>query len=203
MRATLTILGLYNYDTSIFESLHYPQGLDGSTLINTIIFENESLEIMYPDPTTMKFLIGLWSQKELPIWTKLYELEQIDYNPIDNYNRHETWTDSETENTSVHGTGSAESTVDSSSNDYISAFNQTALVNSAKTVYNEGGSSNTENNTTGNKSNNATHSGTITGNIGVTTTQEMLEQELKIRPRLNIYDYIADSFKKRFCLMVY
>jgi len=41
------------------------------------------------------------------------------------------------------------------------------------------------------------------GNIGVTTTQRMLEQEIDIAPRLNIMKVMVESFKERFCLLVY
>lgn len=40
------------------------------------------------------------------------------------------------------------------------------------------------------------------GNIGVTTTQQMIEQERNIS-EFNIYDYIVRSFKRRFCIMLY
>ena len=43
----------------------------------------------------------------------------------------------------------------------------------------------------------------ITGNIGVMTSQQMLEAELKIAPLLNIIDIITESFKDRFCILVY
>ncbi|MBO7251465.1 MAG: hypothetical protein J6V25_02440 [Oscillospiraceae bacterium] len=43
----------------------------------------------------------------------------------------------------------------------------------------------------------------ISGNIGVTTSQQMLEQELAIVPKLNIFNTIIESFKNRFCLLVY
>ena len=41
------------------------------------------------------------------------------------------------------------------------------------------------------------------GNIGVTTNQMMLESELQTRPKINIYRIIIDSFRERFCLLVY
>lgn len=41
------------------------------------------------------------------------------------------------------------------------------------------------------------------GNIGVTTSQEMLEQEMQIAPKLNTISAIVDSFIKRFCILVY
>lgn len=40
------------------------------------------------------------------------------------------------------------------------------------------------------------------GNIGVTTTQQMIEQQRKIVD-FDIYKYIIDDFKSQFCLMVY
>lgn len=42
-----------------------------------------------------------------------------------------------------------------------------------------------------------------TGNIGVTTSQQMLEQEIELSAKLNVMKMIVDSFKERFCLLVY
>ena len=41
------------------------------------------------------------------------------------------------------------------------------------------------------------------GNIGITTSQEMLTQEMEIAKILNVIPVIVESFKERFCLMVY
>ena len=43
----------------------------------------------------------------------------------------------------------------------------------------------------------------IFGNIGVTTSQAMAEAEKNLAPKLNVFRYIIESFKKRFCLLVY
>ena len=40
------------------------------------------------------------------------------------------------------------------------------------------------------------------GNIGVTTTQQMIEEQRSV-VKFNIMDYIIESFIKRFCLLVY
>ena len=106
MRGTLTILGLYNYDTSIFENFVVPEDVDAATAINNIVMDNAELEIMYPEPDTMKFLIGLWSSRELPVWTRIFNAITTEYNPLENYNRTETWTDSEEEDTTATQTGS-------------------------------------------------------------------------------------------------
>lgn len=47
-----------------------------------------------------------------------------------------------------------------------------------------------------------THTAKISGNIGVTTTQEMIEQERKLW-MFNLYKLIAEEFKQNFCVMVY
>ena len=41
------------------------------------------------------------------------------------------------------------------------------------------------------------------GNIGVTTSQQMLEQEIEISSKLNVMNIIVQSFKTRFCILVY
>jgi hypothetical protein len=191
MRANLSILGLYNYDTSIFENLTLPDELDAATAIDSIVFDNAELEIMYPEPDTMKYLIGLWSRRETPIWKRMYDAMQLEYNPIENYNRSETWTDSETEETEANTETSGTNT------NQVAGFNSEEFTNKDK-----GTGTGTEAGS-GSRETSSTHTGNVSGNIGVTTSQQMLQQELDIAPKLEIYKVISESFKKRFCLMVY
>ena len=46
------------------------------------------------------------------------------------------------------------------------------------------------------------HKARLFGNIGVTTSQQMLQSELEIA-RWNLYEHIADLFAQEFCIMVY
>lgn len=48
----------------------------------------------------------------------------------------------------------------------------------------------------------AVHTGRLHGNIGVTTSQQMLQSELDIA-RFNLYDESADLFLSEFCIYVY
>ena len=41
------------------------------------------------------------------------------------------------------------------------------------------------------------------GNIGVTTSQDMLTQEMEVAKIINVMNIIIESFKNRFCIMVY
>lgn len=187
MRGTLSILGLYNFDTTIFENFVCPDGVDTTTAIQTIIMDNAELEIMYPEPDTMKYTIGLWSNKELPVWERVYEACKADYNPIENYNRTELWTDTE------NGTNSA--TSNGTETHKVTGYNDGIFTDANQTVTNASGNGSSKIDTK--------HSGNVKGNIGVTTSQQMLEQELELAPKLDIYEYISKSFKRRFCLMVY
>ena len=47
-----------------------------------------------------------------------------------------------------------------------------------------------------------TRTGRAHGNVGVTTSQEMIQSEREVA-MFNIYDIIAESFVENFCLMVY
>ena len=94
--ASLSLLGLYNYDPTIFDDLQIPAALDKSTLVDNILMESTALEVLYPDPDFLKAAIGVWSAKMIGVWTQLWDTTQYEYNPIDNYDRHEEYTDSET-----------------------------------------------------------------------------------------------------------
>lgn len=58
------------------------------------------------------------------------------------------------------------------------------------------------NNESGDDSFENKHKGRMYGNIGVTTSQQMLQSELDIA-RWNMYEHIADLFASEFCIMVY
>ena len=187
MRSTLTILGLYNYDTCIFENLVVPDGVDAATAVNSICMDNADLEIMYPEPDTMKFLIGLWSTRMLPVWERVYKAINTEYNPLENYNRKETYNQTDT--------GESSASSDATSTNKVAGYNDTTLTNSGQTVDNSSGS--------GNSKLSSVRMSNVSGNIGVTTSQQMLNQELDVAERTDIYKYISESFKQRFCLMVY
>ena len=94
----------------------------------------------------------------------------------------------------------------------VSAFNETSYTPKelqTTTLGTENTSSGTAKQTTDitddtdeNSSRNNTRTGRAFGNIGVTTTQQMIEAERNV-VKFNIVDYIVEDFKKRFCLLIY
>ena len=329
--AMLTLMGLYDYDSTLFDSMVLPTGLDRNKVINNIVLETAELEVVYPSPGFMKTAINLWSNTRLFTWERIYQTSLLEYNPIENYNRTETESTSNarqhsgtdnttnsrqhsgtdntsntsqhsgtdntsntsqhsgsdtTENTRQHSgadttaeTNSRETTASGSSTttnsggptktttNEIAAYDSTSLVTHDKstetTIINDTSTVSTETEGSEDETKNATithgekiadsgtithgekimdtgtvthgekiedsgtithgekieDSGTIThgekiqdtfsreshisGNIGVTTSQQMAISELEVAERFNVIDYITQDFKRRFCILVY
>ena len=208
--AWVSILTMFNNYPDIFDDMVLPDGVEKEVVINSIVSELAELDLLYSNPIVLKTLIAVWSNKELYNWTKLFATMNFDYNPIDNYDRTETETiNNERTN---NATGSQENTTTNNLQIASENIHKVTGYNSASLLENEGDSgtvsntgtvgnsitSNSNSRDTGNESR-TLHS---KGNIGVTTTQQMIEQERKIS-EFNIYDYIVRSFKRRFCLMLY
>lgn len=102
--ANLSPMGLFNWDNTIFDLMQIPTQLDRNTLINNILAETAELEVLYPNPTVFKNLLGVWSSTQIDIWNRLYATTQYEYNPIENYNRYETGSDSGSGSTTHGGT---------------------------------------------------------------------------------------------------
>lgn len=109
MFAYLSIYGLYEYNTQIFDNLTLPEGMDKDDLIPMILTECSDFALIYPNYDFMKMLIGVWSNNEQLIWKRLYESELIDFNPIENYDRYESLTRAITSNSKGTLKGSASS----------------------------------------------------------------------------------------------
>lgn len=188
--ANISVLGLYVYDPTIFDGLAVPDGVNRETVVQNLLAELSGLEIIYPDAEFMRQFIPLWSAKELPVWQKLYNTTVLKYDPIMNYDRTES-IKSKRKATSVNT-----NTPNTESRFKTAAYNSEVL---------ETANSQTLSGT-------VTDNGTIDnddttdirsyGNIGVTTTQQMIEQERETA-LFNIYDTIIQSFKYRFCVLVY
>jgi len=234
MSATLSILGLYSYDQTIFDGMSVPTGIDKQNLISNICLELAEFEILYPNAATMKQAIEFWSAKQLPVWNKLFDSTRFDYDPISNYDRKEEWAENETESkhgsheesrdSTGSGTGKSTATgnnknsgTDTAQTD-VSAFNETSLspkdkqtttlgtqTDTSTTTNAENSAKQTESadgSTSENGSRDNMRTGHAYGNIGVTTTQQMIEQERQT-VKFNTIDYIIADFKRRFCLLIY
>lgn len=226
MRATLSILGLYQREPTLFDEMIIPEALDKNTLIDNILYESASLEAYYPNPDFMKFMIGRWSFMNQCVWQKLYDTTVLEYNPIFNYDRTEEWSENEQmlDKRTLTGT-ERETSTDNSSGEIrssgtvqselnVSGYNESSYVPREQTIETPDTlTSNTsetdrivsiDKNDTENmdRKRDNIRTGRAFGNIGVTTTQQMIQQERET-VLFNMYKVITDSFIERFCLMIY
>lgn len=104
MRASLSILGMYNYDNSIFDDLLIPSQMVKEDVINNLLMECAEFEVVYTNFDFLKAAIGFWSKKRLPIWDKMYATTVLEYNPIWNKDGTMTYTDKETRDLNVDST---------------------------------------------------------------------------------------------------
>lgn len=188
--ALLSLLTLYNYDSTLFDGLILPDGMERDTLINNLVAECAELEILYPNPVVLKPLITVWAAKEKPVWDKLRSTQLYEYDPISNYDRTETWKTSGSNSGTRNG--SSNGTVNNNITTYDSNIAQPRDSSSTNGTVNE----------TVNGSSDEERTGRAYGNIGVTTTQDMIEAERRVA-QFSLYDYIINSFRQRFCLLMY
>lgn len=198
MQATLSVLGLYNWDISIFDGFYLPDTVDAETLRNLIFSETAELEVLYSNPTIFNLILRSWSKSRLEDWKRVESALNAEYSPIENYNRTETHSDVYTRNLTESGESTSEST--SADTAKKAAFNADTLVNTDSTSGNATGKDNHSTAYSGGDSRQITIN--AHGNIGVTTNQRMIAAELEIR-RKNLYDIILNEFIDKFCLGVY
>lgn len=228
--ASLSILGLYEWNTEIFDNLVVPEGIDRDLLIPEIVTQCSDFPLLYPNYDFMKMLIGVWSQKEQNIWTAMLASENFEYNPLENYDKYEEITRTSEGSTESSRTVSSSTDTDSStSSTSHTEGSSTGTNTAAATAYNsityqdtnkttaEGSE---ERDTTASETIDATESTTgsdtgsssstgeesvvshMHGNIGVTTAQQMIQGFREISDFCT-YDFIVNSFKMRFCIQVY
>jgi hypothetical protein len=201
-RATLSLLGLYQYDNTIFNELVLPDGMDKQLYINNLLMETAEMEVLFSNPATMRFVIGIWSSAHLDSWAKMWNTTKLEYNPIENYDRMEDWTDNNQTNSKVQskdvGTGKNHSTDISKA----AGFDSGNLVTSGQNDNDSNNESTQIGNSEGNSNEELKHTGRVHGNIGVTTSQQMIEEERRVAD-WNMYEYLVDKFKQQFLILVY
>lgn len=191
----------------LLDNLQIPEGIDADLLKDNIIAECAELEILYADYSFFSYAIGVWSEKQLPVWNRMKNAIDLEYNPLENYDRIEEWTDAETNSRSATTSSTGSSKIDrgGSQNHYVNGYNSGGQVMQSSDTDHSADTTTTGTSVNGNEmgNRNANHNGRTHGNIGVTTSQQMLTAELDLAPRVNMYDVITRDFRNRFCLLVY
>ena len=80
-------------DKDLFSELSIPAGIEKNTLVDNILLRGGEFEVVYSDPDFMQYAIGSWSRKWYRTMEKWIMALSIDYHPLENYDRYETFQD--------------------------------------------------------------------------------------------------------------
>lgn len=202
-----TLWGLYNFMPDLFDAVQLPEGIDKEILIETLMQKSGMLFPAHQQPEMLKLNITNWFKRKQQAFQRMTIALSAEYDPISNYDRHETWTD--TPDVAYTKTGGHTNTVaNNTANEQTistSAYNSDSLTPTDQQK-GKGSSGGTDTLTYEDEATTETgtrkHEGHISGNIGVTTSQQMITAELELR-RFDIYDYICVLFEEDFLYQVY
>lgn len=224
--ASLSLYGIFQYDDTILDGLNVPTGMDPDTVKNMLLIETAGMSILYPDAPFLKKAIALWSAERSDVWQKLYNTTVLVYDPIENYDRREESSEENIGNEHVQSSQERSTDSESRGSSQQHRYGENTAT-AANTAYNSNDFADTSKSTSsgsddvmdstvssgsgtenvsgsGNKSSTDLRrlSSRIHGNIGVTTTQQMLQSEREVA-EFCMVDYIVNDFISRFCVMVY
>lgn len=191
MKAYISLMSMYMYDNSLFDSCQWPDGAVKDVIISEILATTAELEVIYPDADVMKYMLQIYTQSRLNAWQRTYDALVAQYNPI--WNKDGTIE----ETTRTDNTGRSSSSTNAQSDGYVTAYNDDAPKQSTRDTAVNTGSFNSS------AEGNQTMTRREYGNIGVTKSSELVRDEVILRASYDITHIIAADIKRRFCLMVY
>lgn len=247
---------LYIQESTFFDAFYYPEPATREQFLNYFLLEYGEFTPVYQYPDFLLNHIKAVSASLKYTIDKLYATLSLEYNPIENYDRQENWTDSgttertrsgsETESTTFAGGetttyAGGQSTIKSGGHSearlqheierQVSADNTGAYFPSEKTIedpdtvtttfnnetdtqsfnnrsdtkqYNNRSDSKTGSNSgTESGSDETEHEGRIHGNVGVTTSQQMIKSEREDVAYYNFIDDVARLYGEKLCIMIY
>lgn len=223
----LTLIGLYNFDNTLFDSLELPDEYDKQAFIDSLLIEHGEKCILYSNPDFMKYSIGAWGRKWALELERIAQALKAEYDPIYNYDRYEEYTDTEgrTLNSKTNSGHTAKDTPDydvsretntsATTENQTSAYNSSSYQPESKTIVNGGKDTTTTkgkvqdltesaNSTTDDKEDRELkHKAHLYGNIGVTTSAAMVTEVVQQRFKYNLYGTAARLFANELLIGIY
>lgn len=203
----LTLIGLYKYNPAVFSNLTLPAAVDEETFIDSLLLEYGECPLIYPDYDFMVLAIGAWCRKWYSNIERIAIALSAEYNPIHNYDKTETWTENETNENNRGLTNNTDTTYseDSTNERVVSAYNESTYQPDNKDIGDIDSTTNIETSIeeNENKERQNTRTGRVYGNVGVTESSEMVQNELELRRNQNLYHILSEMFYREFCLYVF
>lgn len=211
----ITLWGFYQYDKTLFDNIALPDGIEKENLVAEIMKNSGDL---YPYHQVLEYLkhnINYWFARRLFDFGRMYDALRTEYSPIENYDRKENITrdyensGSDKASTTLGSTTTSSNVGSNDNENKVSAYNETDYTNREKdiqsynsTVTNTGSGTDTTKTEYGLKRKEVEDI-RVHGNIGVTTSQQMIESEMSLRAKYDIYKIISKEFEREFLVQIY
>lgn len=185
--ATLSLWALYQYDKTIFDDMVLPSSLNKEVFCNNLIMEAAELEILYADADFLKRAIKYWSESRIYAWNRMERVLYEEYDPFVNIKRDEMREIVQDRNLQTKNDGS--NTLNTN------AWNSSSAVEREQQIV--------DNTTKDTGKIVTTEHFHVEGDSAITDAQDVARKEMELRIKYDLYRYILNDFKRRFCLLVY
>ena len=222
MRSIIPIATLYDYDNTIFTDI-YIKGVSKDQLIEHFLLSYGDLTPVYQDPSYLRRHVTSVARSLQWSIDHLWEVTQLEYNPIENYDRMESWEDKgggtfqkgkvDTEETFNKGDITTTFGKVTDSTHKVAAFNSSdpEVANtdnntdsgSDSQTFGADSSHGSVTNGLDESTTKGTHEGRIHGNIGVTTSQQMMQSEIDLTKAYNFLDEVCKLYADRLLIGVW
>ena len=193
---------IYSYDYyltgGLFKDAVFPDGIDKELVVNTILINSGEFEPIFKDAEFMQMAVATWARKWYPAFERWYLALTEEYNPLHNYDRYED-IDEKHDDSSTSNISGKTSNKDTSTHTK-SAYDSSSYQPYEKTDMDGSGTSNSD--AKGTDKGTFERRAHLYGNIGVTTSAQMLEGEIEVRKN-NLYNLINDCFANELCIQIY
>lgn len=192
------------YDNDLFNDILLPEGIDHDTVVNTILMESALNTPMYPEHDLFKMMIQNFFKKYYNNFDRYNMAMNEEYVPNENYHK----TDERNIRDNVNKVQNLDGKQVNSLNENGDTENFRMAFDSGEYKKTDRGTSRTTNNDTYKQNDKTTtdsnRNGTIITNshglTGVYTNQRLVEDEVKLRSKYNVYKYISDLFYDEFMI---
>lgn len=90
MTAKIPLYSFFSYmkdKGGLFKELTLPEEISKDDVIDNILLKGGDFCVLYQDPEFMQYAIGTWCRKYQPTFIKWVKALNIEYNPLENYDR--------------------------------------------------------------------------------------------------------------------
>lgn len=143
-----------------------------------------------------------WVLSRYSEWGKIADVLCSTYNPISNYDKTEEHRVKRDSESSGESSDINEAHGNSANTGQVVGYNSSTFANKDRNVVDSSVNGTRSGNSSGRTESNYTGDFRTYGNIGVTTTQAMIREEIDLRG-YDLVEAICNEFKKEFCIMVY